>query len=124
MLHHLETARLGENAAAAFLEENGYRIEARNARTGRGELDIVAWSPEGHLVFVEVKTRSSDGFGGPESAVVPKKEDAIARAAGAYMERIGYEWIIRFDVVAVLMQDGQVKQIRHLEDAFFPMGRL
>jgi Holliday junction resolvase-like predicted endonuclease len=40
------------------------------------------------------------------------------------MERIQYEWIIRFDVVAVLMQDDLVKHIRHVEDAFFPIGRL
>jgi len=124
MFHHLETARKGESAAAAFLEEKGYRIEARNVRTGRGEIDLVAWSPEGHLIFVEVKTRSGDGFGGPESAIDKKKEDTIARAAGAYMERIQYEWIIRFDVVAVLLQDDQVKHIRHIEDAFFPIGRL
>lgn len=124
MDHHLHTARKGEDAAVAFLVEIKYQIEARNVRTGRGEIDIVAWSPEGVLVFVEVKTRSGDGYGGPEGAVAARKMDAIARAAGVYMARIQYEWAIRFDVIAVLMQDGRVRHIRHIPDAFFPMGRL
>jgi putative endonuclease len=124
MVHHLQTARRGEDAAAAFLEENGYRLEARNVRTGRGEIDIVAWSPEGTLVFVEVKTRSGDGFGGPEGAVASRKMDSIARAAGAYMSRIKYEWAIRFDVIAVVLQDDRIRHLRHIPDAFFPMGRL
>ena len=45
----------------------------------------------------------------------------LARAAGIYMESIDYEWEIRFDVVAVILATGKVVEIRHIEDAFFPM---
>lgn len=115
-----EIGRIGENIAAEYLGAKGYRIVARNYRLGRGEIDIIAWLGEDTLVFVEVKTRASDGFGGPEEAVTLKKQDLLARTAGCYMESIGYEWAIRFDIVSVLWRNGRVKEIRHAEDAFFP----
>ncbi|MBC7774074.1 MAG: YraN family protein [Phycisphaerae bacterium] len=123
MVKHLETGILGENAAAEFLEQQGWRIAERNWRSGRGEVDIIAWSEEEILVFVEVKTRSGEGsgYGSPEESVDAKKQDQLVRAAGAYMESIDYEWEIRFDVVAVILKDGKVLEIRHVEDAFFPM---
>jgi putative endonuclease len=121
-MNTLDTGRQGEDVAAEFLQQNGYRIQARNFRAGHSEVDLIAWSPGGQaLVFVEVKTRALDQFGGPEEAVNRKKQDQIARAAGAYMESIGYEAEIRFDIVAVLLRAGRVMQIRHAEDAFFPM---
>jgi putative endonuclease len=115
-----EIGRAGEDAAAAYLLEKGYQIAARNYRAGRGELDIIAWAGPELLVFVEVKTRAGEGFGGPEDAVDARKQDLLARTAGAYMEQIGYEWIIRFDIVSVLLKAGKVLEIRHIEDAFFP----
>jgi putative endonuclease len=121
MAKHLETGKIGEAAAADFLEQKGWRIAERNWRAGRGEVDIIAWAHEQLLVFVEVKTRASEGFGGPEEAVDAKKQDLLARAAGAYMEQIGYDWEIRFDIVALIVRNGQVRELRHVEDAFFPM---
>lgn len=118
-MENLDLGRKGEDIAAHYLEEKGYRIARRNFRAGMGELDIIAWSPEGCLVFVEVKTRSLDGFGGPEEAVNRKKQEQIARTAGAFMETIGYEGEIRFDIISVLLVRGQLKAIRHAEDAFF-----
>lgn len=114
-----ELGRKGEDIAARYLEQKGYRVAYRNFRAGMGEVDIIAWSPEGCLVFVEVKTRSADGFGGPEEAVNRKKQSQIARTAGAFMETIGYEGEIRFDIVSVLLSEGHLKAIRHAEDAFF-----
>ncbi len=119
---NLDTGQLGEDAAAAYLMEKGYRIVARNYRAGRGEIDLIAWANEQLLVFFEIKTRSSEDFGGPEGAVSARKQHVIARTAGAYMVEIGYEWAIRFDVVAIIARDGQVREIRHHEDAFFPVG--
>ncbi|MFN0033909.1 MAG: YraN family protein [Saprospiraceae bacterium] len=124
MAKHLETGILGESAAVEFLEKKGWRIAERNWRAGRGEIDIIAWANEKLLVFVEVKTRAGEGsgFGSPEEAVDAKKQNLLARAAGAYMEAIGYDWEIRFDTVAVILRHGKVMEIRHVEDAFFPMG--
>jgi putative endonuclease len=119
-MQHIKTGKQGEDAAARYLIEKGYRIAVRNFRAGRCEIDIIAWQHEDLLVFVEVKTRHRDDFGGPEEAVHYKKQDAIARTAGLYMEKIGYDWAIRFDILAVLMDEGQVREIRHTEDAFFP----
>ena len=115
----LDTGRKGELAAEKLLQEKGYRIAERNYRFGRAEIDLIAWSPENILVFVEVKTRSSDTFGGPEGAVDQRKRTLLNRAAGAYMESIAYEWELRFDVIAVVVQGERIAEIRHLEDAFF-----
>lgn len=117
---HLELGKQGENLAVEYLREKGWRIAARNWRSGRGEIDIIAWEAENLLVFVEVKTRSYDNFGGPEASVGGPKQDMIAKTAGRYMELIDYEWIIRFDVISLIFRKGKLLEIRHVEDAFFP----
>ncbi|HNG90509.1 MAG TPA: YraN family protein, partial [Saprospiraceae bacterium] len=75
----MHTGRIGETAAVRFLAEKGWRVVERNWRAGRGEVDIIAWAHDKLLVFVEVKTRSGDGFGGPEEAVDEKKQARMAR---------------------------------------------
>lgn len=121
---HLDTGKQGEDIAADYLENKNYRIVARNYRAGRGEIDLIAWenehTPDKTLVFVEVKTRSDERFGGPEGAIDAKKQENVVRAAGAYMESIGYEWIIRFDVIAIVLRQDALLELRHIEDAFFP----
>lgn len=118
---HLLTGEKGEKIAENYLVEKGYRIAERNYRQGRGEIDLIAWQNDKLLVFVEVKTRHHELFGGPEMAVTVKKQKLLAGVAGKYMESIGYEWAIRFDVVAVMLDKGAVKEIRHHEDAFIWM---
>ena len=117
--NHLDTGKTGEALAAAYLEEKGYRILRQNFRSGKGEIDLIAWSPEGCLVFIEVKTRALDGFGGPEEAVDRKKQDMMARTAGSFMSQTGHEGEIRFDIISVLLLKGQLQSIRHAADAFF-----
>lgn len=116
---HMETGKQGEKIAAAFLEKKGWRIVERNWRSGRGEIDIIAWTEDNTLVFVEVKTRSGEGFGGPEGAINAPKQELLTRTAGLYMESINYEWAIRFDVVAVILRHGTLLDLRHVEDVFF-----
>ena len=117
---HLETGKHGEDLATAYLEKKGWRIAERNWRGHRGEIDIIAWEPNNILVFVEVKTRSSEAFGGPEGAITTRKQKKLAHTAGLFMESIDYDWEIRFDVVAVIIRHGRLLDLRHLEDAFFP----
>src|SRR5437879_12187458 len=70
----------GERVASRFLEARGYRILERNYRTRRGEIDLIA--EDGRiLVFVEVKVRLDDRFGGPAAAISRAKQARIARLA-------------------------------------------
>lgn len=111
----------GEDAAASLLEEGGYRIVARNHRCRRGEVDLIAEKGE-LLVFVEVRTRASAAFGGPEETVGLAKRRRIVAAARDYLaRRRGPERGARFDVVAVV--DGpQGPTLTHFENAFDAEG--
>lgn len=116
-----ETGKTGEDIAVQFLLQKGWRIAERNWRHGHGEIDIIAWSPEGTLVFVEVKTRSGESFGGPEGAMHFRKRQKLIQTAARYMESIDYEWIIRFDLIAIILRGDTLQEIRHWEDAFFDL---
>ncbi len=116
---HNEIGKEGENLAASFLEKKSYRILEQNWRSGRAELDIVAYDGT-TLVFVEVKTRTDDIFSRPEQAVNLKKQRLMTRAALAYMQKINHEWAIRFDIVSVILRGSVEPQIELFKDAFFP----
>jgi len=88
-----------EKRACAFLKERGFQIVARNWRSRFGEIDIVAREGE-VLVFVEVKARETDGFGGPESAVDAAKQRRIVSTAAQFMQEQACDLAARFDVVA------------------------
>jgi putative endonuclease len=108
----------GERAAAEFLEARGYRILERNYRTRLGELDLVA-DEGGTLVFVEVKVRRNDRFGGPAAAITAAKQARIARLAQQYVvsRRLG-ERPCRFDVVLIRGEDPGTRRIELLPGAF------
>jgi putative endonuclease len=117
MSTNLELGNRGEALAEDCLVENGYQILERNWRFSRAEVDIIAKDGE-VLVFVEVKTRSSDIFGKPEESVSPKKEALIKDAAAVYMEQINHQWEIRFDIISILIK-GDGHSMEHFKDAFF-----
>ena len=108
----------GERAAAELLKAQGYRILARNYRTRWGEIDLIA--EDGRtLVFVEVKARRDDRFGGPGAAITPAKQARIARLAQQYLawRRLG-DRLCRFDVVMILGDDPKTRRIELLTGAF------
>ena len=110
--------RRGEDYAHRFLETRGFRIVSRNYRSpaGGNEIDLIGWEKE-HLVFIEVKTRSSDEVSAPDRAVTPEKQRRLIQAARDYAHRANVEWgMVRFDVVAVT--DGRKPVIAHYPDAF------
>jgi putative endonuclease len=119
MAKHNDTGQAGEDLAAQFLEQQGFKILHRNWRYGRAEVDIVAMDGA-VLVLIEVKARSSQHFGRPEEFVSVKKQRFLAEAASRYMEMHGHDWEIRFDVVSVLFPIGAEAEITHFSDAFFP----
>jgi len=108
----------GETRAAAYLEERGYRILARNTRSGGVELDIVA-SRGATLVFVEVKTRRSRAQGTPLLAVDFRKRVRIVRGAAAWLRERGWRGkAVRFDVIACEPHAEHEWRITHVEAAF------
>ena len=109
----------GEQAAAAWLEIRGYRVIARNVRTRYGEIDLVA-RLGALVVFVEVKSRTSNRFGHPAEAIVSKKRRRLGQLAAMCLQRLGLEHCaVRFDVIAVhLDPDGRVREVEHIPDAF------
>ena len=97
---------MGENLACAELQRLGYAILAVRYRTRFGEIDIVA-RHEGFTVFVEVKTRIGEDFGGGVEAVTVQKQRRISQMAIDYIARRNeYDTPCRFDVVTIDVGDG------------------
>ena len=114
---HLRLGQEGEDAAAHFLQEQGYVILARNWRQGRLELDIVCRHAD-ELVFVEVKTRSSRRYGGPLAGISPAKARTLCRAAQAWLSsHSAWEKPCRFEIVCLVRQGGKFS-VEHYRHAF------
>ncbi|MGI6012789.1 MAG: YraN family protein [Oscillospiraceae bacterium] len=110
----------GEEKAAEFLRQKGYRILARNYRVRTGELDLVAETEE-FLVFVEVKLRKNARFAAAREFVTNKKQQKLRSAAEAWLAAFPTERQPRFDVVEIYAPNGTASeriQIYHLENAF------
>lgn len=99
-----DLGRRGEEEAAAYLADLGYRIIERNWRCRSGEIDIVAMDGA-ELVIVEVKTRSGRGFGDPLEAVDPAKLTRLCVLAGAWRRahRDVRARTTRIDLIGVLL---------------------
>jgi putative endonuclease len=115
--HNKQFGQLGEDTAVKYLEQKGYTILVRNYRFGRVELDIVCMH-QNEVVFVEVKTRTSDAMAYPEKAVGKSKQRNIRLAAENFVEENQITLPARFDIIAVVI--GEKFEIEHIEDAFYP----
>ena len=124
----IQLGNLGEQYAAAYLEQLGYRLVAANftlpvGRNLRGatinaEIDLVAYDGN-TLCFVEVKTRTSDWFAPPQASIDLRKRRQIARAARAYLRLFELEADpYRFDVVTVLLTDLSPPEVNLLRNYF------
>ena len=115
MAQHNITGQQGEDRAARYLIDKGYRIVARNWHNrGRKELDIVA--EDGHtLVFVEVKTRRAGSLSSPLDAVTASKMHRLALAANSFLRINHVTMNVRFDVIGIAGD-----HIEHIENAFLP----
>lgn len=146
-MDRIKTGKEGENIACVYLEEKGYAILDRNYRTKFGEIDIVAKSPEGILLFVEVKTitrkessiksveksypqsgngvwqensAKNDDFK-PEDQISPAKSGKAKRIAGWYANEFPHllsKKGWRIDVVAIVKSDDKF-YITHYQNALF-----
>jgi len=114
----------GEELAANYLVEKGYRIIARNYRFHHKEIDIIALHQK-TLCFIEVKTRLSATKGHPAEAVTLAKQREIVKVAKAYLASSGKgECDCRFDVIAIQVKSQAENQIssftlEHFMDAFW-----
>ncbi|NOZ68567.1 MAG: YraN family protein [Deferribacteres bacterium] len=106
----------GEGLAAEFLKKKNYRIIRQNYRTPVGEIDIIAQDGP-TLVFIEVKTRESLGYGQPFEAVNTFKMRRIAKAATLYLKRLRDIPPCRFDIVSVYYGRGR-PEFELIRDAF------
>lgn len=115
---HLHTGIQGEKAAKEYLKSKGLKFLTANFNSGRGEIDLI-FRDDDCLVFVEVKTRSSEEWTRPARAVDKRKRRLISQTALDYLRMLKNPNIkFRFDIVEVLVKDGKVAEIRHLPSAF------
>ena len=119
---HLRRGELGERAAKKHLQKLGLKFLTANFRSERGEIDLIFRDAD-CLVFVEVKTRSSEEWTRPAAAVDARKKRLLSQTALDYLRRLKNPQVkIRFDIVEVLLKDGKVREVRHLPNTF-PMSR-
>lgn len=111
----------GEDRAAKYLEENGFRILHRNWKSGKNEIDIIAEIKD-YIVFTEVKTRVDGYFEPPKNAVTREKQRSIIWAADAYLNRHSIDKECRFDVITLIKKADDF-EIEHIPDAFYPTLR-
>jgi putative endonuclease len=115
---NLQRGALGEAAAKKQLRRLGLKFLTANFRSPRGEIDLVF--REGDcLVFVEVKTRSSEEWARPAAAVNKERRQRLTRAALDYLRLLrNPEVKVRFDIVEVLLDNDAVREVRHLPNTF------
>lgn len=102
----------GENKAAVFLRELGYKIITTNFRTKLGEIDIIAKDND-ELVIIEVKTRKTNYFGEPEEFVTGRKQQRIRRAALEYLSQNPHSnW--RIDIVSITNSPETINHFKNI----------
>jgi putative endonuclease len=115
---HLQFGELGERAARKHLQRKGLKFLTGNFRSERGEIDLV-FREKDCLVFVEVKTRSSEEWTRPAAAVDATRRRRLTRAGLDYLHLLKNPPIkVRFDIVEILLEKGAVREIRHLPNTF------
>lgn len=115
---HLRRGALGERAAKAHLRKLGLKFLTANYRSARGEIDLIFRDGD-CLVFVEVKTRSSEDWVRPAAAVNARKRRLLSLCGLDYLKLLKHPQVkMRFDIVEVLLADGQVREVRHLPNTF------
>ena len=119
MAQHLDLGRKGESIAKTFLENAGYEILDENWTFGKAEIDLIAYKDK-IMMFVEVKTRTSNNFGEPEDFVHNRKQRLLITAADQYIYLMNHQGEVRFDIISILFDKAANYTLKHIEDAFWP----
>lgn len=114
--------KFGENVAKDFLEKNKYSVISQNYTSKFGEIDIIL-TKNNYLIFVEVKTRTSNQYGFPSECVNYLKQKKIIRTAREFISKFNFIKIdVRFDVLEVYVKfendNFVLSNINHIENAF------
>ena len=117
MAQHNELGKKGEKLAVDFLSKSGYQIVERNYRFEKSEVDIIAQIND-TLAIIEVKTRSTTGFGNPQDFVKPKQIQRLVKAVDEYVTVNNLDVEVRFDIIAIV-KVGKTYNIEHLVNAFY-----
>jgi putative endonuclease len=117
-MNRQELGAAGEKIAREYLKKHGYKVTETNYRGRHGEIDIVSQKNKA-VVFVEVRTRSSDAFGTPEESITRSKREKLVASALEYLTShpgLPEDW--RIDVLAIELDDvGKVRRIEQVENA-------
>ncbi|MBU1086873.1 MAG: YraN family protein [Candidatus Omnitrophica bacterium] len=110
-----ETGLIGEILAKKFLRKKGYTIIEQNFRTKYSEMDLVVKKKD-VLVFVEVRTKTSEYFGSPEETINKHKINRLVRSAQAYISYNQYSGNARIDAICIVLNpDASPNRITHYE---------
>ena len=102
--------QLGEELAATYLKRRGYKILERNCTLKSGEIDLICRNRK-TIVFVEVKTRTSNRYGWPEEAITKTKARHLLAAALEYSRNDYSDW--RIDLITIELMPNQQPIIKH-----------
>ena len=116
-----ETGRRGEDLALAWMQDHGFRLLDRNWRSGHKELDLVMEGAE-RVHIVEVKTMTPPLLIQPFEKVDPAKQGRLVAAARHYIAQRQVTREVQFDVVSVILDDGQ-PQVEYIPEAFLPIWK-
>ncbi len=109
--------REGEGIAERYLKKQGFKLLERNYRCPLGELDLIALDRK-VLVFVEVRTRTSDSLGSPLESVDRRKQRQIIKTALFFLsQKRLHDRDARFDVIGISMERGE-PVVEHIRNAF------
>lgn len=111
---HLQKGAAAEELAAEFLRLNGLKLLEKNFRCSYGEIDLIM-QDGASTVFIEVRLRSSKGFGGAAASISPSKQQKLKRSAEYYLQIHGNK-SCRFD--AVLMEKVDLNAVEWLKNIF------
>lgn len=118
MAAHNETGKKGEALAVKYLAGQGYEILETNFRWQKAEIDLIARQNK-TIIFIEVKTRSTDYFGPPSESVTKKKMKLMAETADYYVISRQLDCEVRYDIISIILNK-TTQTIHHIKDAFYP----
>ncbi|MDX2173089.1 MAG: YraN family protein [Bacteroidota bacterium] len=110
--------KLGEGIAKTHLENSGYLILESNWRFKKYEVDIIA-QKENKIIIIEVKARTGNAYGEPESFVSKQKQRFLISAAHNYLIEKNIDLECRFDIISILIINN-IPSVKHIESAFYP----